>query len=77
MAIAGTTLPRWGKSLIVKRSSSSEYYYPTNLADDLEGRKLIPSSQTGRDHCVPETMHQPPLSIIIKVRDTKLIADIS
>lgn len=36
-----------------------------------------PSSQTGRDHCVPETMHQPPLSIIIKVRDTKLIADIS
>jgi hypothetical protein len=36
-----------------------------------------PASQTGRDHCVPETMHQPPLSIIIKVRDTKLIADIS
>ncbi|HCI5829208.1 TPA: hypothetical protein NPN63_005347 [Klebsiella pneumoniae] len=28
---------------MVKRSSSSEYYYPTNLTGDLEGRKLIPA----------------------------------
>lgn len=28
---------------MVKLSSSSEYYYPTNLTDDLEGRKLIPA----------------------------------
>lgn len=36
-----------------------------------------PASKTGGNHCVTETMHQSPLSIIIKERNPKLIANVS